>query len=100
MRPEFDSENDSVLRGPARRGGAPPAAGVADRIEESERGVGVAAAGAVSTRSPSWRERLAAIFAPRAWRYAMPVVALVAVSAVVLVMTRRMTPESASETAA
>ncbi|HLL76116.1 MAG TPA: hypothetical protein VK421_12730 [Pyrinomonadaceae bacterium] len=156
MRPEFDSEIDSVLRGHARRGGATPAAraaglrallsnevaaashldadeiaafgegalpaaararyaahladcddcrrsvtevalaaGAADRVEERER-VGVAAAAA--TQSPSWRERLAAFFAPRAWRYAMPVVALVAVSAVVLVVTRRLPREGAMET--
>ena len=153
MRPEFDGEIDSVLRGHARRGGATPpaldgslrasiservapgshldadeivafgegvlpsaararyaahladcddcrrsvtqialAAGAADRVEVRER-AGVAAAGA--TQSPSWRERLSAVFAPRAWRYAMPVVALLAVSAVVLVVTRRLPREEA-----
>jgi hypothetical protein len=161
MRPEFDSEIDSVLRGHARRGGASPvaweagvrpsisdssasvshldadeiaafgegalppaarsrysahladcddcrrsvtqvalAAGVAGRVEERERGVAAAAALTAATQSPSWRERLAALFAPRAWRYAMPVVALVAVSAVVLVVTSRLPREGASETAA
>lgn len=37
----------------------------------------------------SWRERIAAIFAPRAWRYAMPVVALLCVGVVVLVVMRQ-----------
>ena len=156
MRPEFDSEIDSVLRGHARRGGASSAAwgglrtslsneapsgshldadeiaafgegalpaaararyaahladcddcrrsvtqvalaaGVPDRTEER---VAVAAAAAAATRSPSWRERLAAVFAPGAWRYAMPVVALLAVSAVVLVVTRRLPREDAMMTA-
>ena len=192
MRPEFDSEIDSVLRGHARRGGARPAAwdavsrpsipngaqsgphldadeiaafgedalpaaarsrysahladcddcrrsvaqvamaaGVADSINEragaaatagvvegaGERGLVAAAAYATrspststqssstqspssATQPPSWRERLSAIFAPRAWRYAMPVVALVAVSAVVLVVTRRVPREGLLDQAA
>lgn len=158
MRPEFDGEIDSVLRGHARRGGARPAAwdavarpslsdgaksvshldadeiaafgegalpaaararysahladcddcrhsvtqvtlaaGVADRINERE-AAGVAdvaghvaehgRAAANATRSPSWRGRLSSIFAPRAWRYAMPVVALFALGAVVFVAMR------------
>lgn len=161
MRPEFDGEIDSVLRGHARRGGALPvawegglrpsisteaasgshldadelaafgegalpaaararysahladcddcrrsvtqvalAAGVADRIEERERGgVAVAAVASAATQSPSWRERVSAVFAPRAWRYAMPVIALVAVSAVVLVVTRNVPREGSMETA-
>lgn len=37
----------------------------------------------------SWRARLAALFAPGAWRYAMPVVALLCVGVVAVVMMRR-----------
>lgn len=172
MRPEFDSEIDSVLRGQARRGGAASAAwdaaarpsisdesrsgphldadeiaafgedalpasaralysahladcddcrrsvtqvafaaGVADRINERERADAAAAAtgrvaegeraaahatpsaaaqspSAATQQSPSWRERLSSVFAPRAWRYAMPVVALFALGAVVFVAMR------------
>jgi hypothetical protein len=37
----------------------------------------------------SWRERVAALIAPRAWRYAMPVVALLCVGVIALVVMRR-----------
>jgi hypothetical protein len=37
----------------------------------------------------SWRERIAALLAPRAWRYAMPVVALLCVGVIALVVMRR-----------
>lgn len=52
------------------------AAGLADRF--AEHGAVVA-----PLLTPSWRERLAAWFAPGAWRYAMPFVALLLVSGVV-----------------
>src|SRR5207237_752460 len=52
------------------------AAGVAERLEERS----VVAA----THMPSWRERLAALFAPGTWRYALPFVALLVVSGGVL----------------
>ena len=169
MRPEFDSEIDSVLRGHARRGGASSsawdavarpsisneaqsgshldadeiaafgedalpaaarsrysahladcddcrrsvtqvafAAGVADRINERESAAAAAAYAARSpsaetkspsdaTQSPSWRERLSSLFAPRAWRYAMPVVALFALGAVVFVAMRGTLREGASD---
>jgi hypothetical protein len=47
-----------------------------------------------SPSSHSWREAVAAIFAPRAWRYAMPVVALLCVGVVVLVVMRRVPTDS------
>ncbi len=53
------------------------AAGVAERM--AERG-----AVTVATQAPSWRARLAALFAPGAWRYALPVIALLLVGGVVL----------------
>jgi hypothetical protein len=37
----------------------------------------------------SWRERVAALLSPRAWRYAMPVVALLCVGVIALVVMRR-----------
>jgi hypothetical protein len=46
----------------------------------------------------SWRARLTALFAPGAWRYAMPVVALLCVGVVAVVMMRRV-PLSNRETA-
>jgi len=69
------------------------AAGIADRVEERERRIAPAVSAA-----PSWRERVAALFAPRAWRYAMPVVALLAVSTVVLVVTRQLPREDSART--
>jgi hypothetical protein len=41
----------------------------------------------------SWRERIGALFAPRAWRYAMPVVALLCVGVVALIVMRRVPRE-------
>lgn len=46
----------------------------------------------------SWRERVAALFAPRAWRYAMPVVALLCVGVIALVVMRRV-PDAGTELA-
>ncbi|MDT7602600.1 MAG: hypothetical protein QOF61_597 [Acidobacteriota bacterium] len=43
---------------------------------------------AVKISGASWRERLAALFAPRAWRYAMPVVALLSVGVVALILMK------------
>ncbi len=55
------------------------AAGVADQIERQ------AEAAFKPAPAASWRARLAALFAPGgAWRYAMPLIALLAVSGVVL----------------
>lgn len=47
----------------------------------------------------SWRERLAALFAPSAWRYAMPVVALLCVGLVALVLMKRVPREGNGELA-
>jgi hypothetical protein len=58
------------------------AAGIADQLEQH------AARRSEITASVSWRERFAALFTSNTWRYAMPVVALVFVSGIVLwVMT-------------
>ncbi|MCA1613721.1 MAG: hypothetical protein LC800_06140 [Acidobacteria bacterium] len=151
MRPEFDSQLDSLLREHARRGGLTPpggdapaardarggerefasaahldadelgafaenalpasararhtahladcgdcrrlvsqialASGVAEEIERREPSpaVGLAAA-AVARRTPAWRERVASLFRPGAWRYALPLAALLVVSASVLLL--------------
>jgi hypothetical protein len=47
----------------------------------------------------SWSERLAALFAPRAWRFAMPLVALLCVGVVALVLLKRVPRPGAFETA-
>ena len=61
------------------------ASGVADEIERREPSVAVGlTAGAAA--SPAWRERLASLLRPGAWRYAMPLAALLVVSAAVLVL--------------
>src|SRR5205085_3176492 len=72
------------------------AAGVADQLEQ-----GAAHAHEI-TPSISWRERLAALFTSSTWRYAMPVIALLFVSGIVLwVMTgTRNRHESANQIAA
>jgi hypothetical protein len=41
----------------------------------------------------SWRERIAALLSPRAWRYAMPVIALLCVGVIALVVMRRVPNE-------
>lgn len=46
------------------------------------------------TVAGSWRERLAALFAPGAWRYAMPVVALLGVGVVALVLMKQVPREN------
>jgi hypothetical protein len=66
------------------------ASGAAEQIARRE------PASAAAPASVSWRERLAALFAPGAWRYAMPVVALLAVGAVALVLMRRVPEPGAS----
>jgi hypothetical protein len=43
----------------------------------------------VASSHGTWRERLGALFAPRAWRYAVPALALLLVGAVALVVLRR-----------
>lgn len=64
------------------------AAGVADEIERREpsHAVGLAAAAVPSQSRPAWRERLATLFRPGAWRYAMPLAALLVASAAVLLL--------------
>src|SRR5205085_5613751 len=71
------------------------AAGVADQLEQR------AARANEITPSVSWRERLAALFTSGTWRYAMPVIALLFVSSIVLwVMTgTRSKHESANQIA-
>lgn|GEM_PF-289967 len=72
------------------------AAGVAERLAERP------AVAAAAVPSLSWRERLATWLAPGTWRYALPVVALVAISGVVLLVmtgTRKSQHESATQVA-
>ena len=71
------------------------AAGVADQLEQR------AAHAHELTLAVSWRERLAALFTSSTWRYAMPVVALVFVSGIVLLLMTgtRKGPESANQIA-
>ncbi|MFL6207501.1 MAG: zf-HC2 domain-containing protein [Pyrinomonadaceae bacterium] len=66
------------------------AAGVADRLAQQPAIIDE------SVPVLSWRARLAALFAPGPWRYALPVVALFAVSSVVFLVTRgtREAPQS------
>jgi hypothetical protein len=47
------------------------------------------------TLGTTWRERVAAMFAPRAWRYAMPVVALLCVGVVALILMKRVPQRNA-----
>lgn len=66
------------------------AAGMPAQLESSETAT-------AKTVSPdiNWRERLGALFAPRAWRYAVPALALLLVSAVsLIVFTRRAQKET------
>lgn len=65
------------------------ASGVADEIERREpsHAVGLAAAAAAPPSRGAWGERLASLFRPGAWRYAMPLAALLVVSAAVLLLT-------------
>jgi hypothetical protein len=69
------------------------AAGMPAQLEAREK----AATGSVASPVASWRARLGALFAPRAWRYAVPALALLLVSAVSLVvLTRRTQRETAT----
>ena len=61
------------------------AAGLAEGREPR---VGIAI---TTAAAPAWRARLAALFAPGAWRYALPVVALLAVSGVAFFVINRST---------
>ncbi len=54
------------------------AAGIAEQL------AGRATVAVVAAHAPTWRERLAAFFAPGVWRYAVPLIALLVVSGVVL----------------
>ncbi len=65
------------------------ASGVAEEIERREpsHAVGLSSANAIASPSPTWGERFAALFRPGAWRYALPLAALLVVSAAVLVLT-------------
>ncbi|HEX8459696.1 MAG TPA: hypothetical protein VF656_20545 [Pyrinomonadaceae bacterium] len=73
------------------------AAGTAAQLNASET-VAAAADTTTTTQTASpargaWRERFAALFAPRAWRYAVPALALLLISAVTLiVLTRKSEP--------
>jgi hypothetical protein len=55
-----------------------------------------AALSSVTSSSVTWRERLGALFAPRAWRYAVPALALLLVGAVVLMFSMREQPRDVS----
>ena len=69
------------------------AAGIADQLEQR------AARRSEITPSVSWRERLAALFTSGTWRYAMPVVALLFVSGIVLwVLTGTSSKRQAAQT--
>jgi hypothetical protein len=61
------------------------ASGVADEIERREPSVAVGLTSGAAA-SPAWRGRLASLLRPGAWRYAMPLAALLVVSAAVLVL--------------
>ncbi|HEX8131772.1 MAG TPA: hypothetical protein VF527_21935 [Pyrinomonadaceae bacterium] len=67
------------------------AAGIPAQLEPRE----TATAQAVATNI-TWRERLGALFAPRAWRYAVPALALLLISAVAFIMLTRKPREDAS----
>ena len=61
------------------------ASGVADEIERREPSLAAGPTSAAAA-SPAWRERLASLLRPGAWRYAVPLAALLVVSAAVLVL--------------
>lgn len=71
------------------------AAGMPAQLEQSAAatGQGVLADG---TLNVTWRERIGALFAPRAWRYAVPALALLLVGAVALLVLRREQPRDVS----
>ncbi|MFL6231163.1 MAG: zf-HC2 domain-containing protein [Pyrinomonadaceae bacterium] len=54
---------------------------------------------AVQPSVASWRERVAALFAPRVWRYAMPVVALLGVGVVALILLKSVPRPGAADMA-
>ncbi|HZG53468.1 MAG TPA: hypothetical protein VEZ40_15155 [Pyrinomonadaceae bacterium] len=64
------------------------AAGTAAQLEPREAATGQTAA----TPRAGWRERLGALLAPRAWRYAVPALALLLVGAVSLIVFMRPSP--------
>ncbi len=55
------------------------AAGIAEQLASAH-----TAGAVIAAHAPTWRARLAAFFAPGAWRYAIPLIALFIVSGVVL----------------
>lgn len=63
------------------------AANVAGELERRE--LAPAAAGATRISNVSWRERLAALFAPRMWQYAAPLVAVSLVGVIALFVVRQ-----------
>jgi hypothetical protein len=70
------------------------AAGMPAQLEPRE-----SAVGQLTTQRVTWRERLGALLAPRAWRYAVPALVLLIVSAVsLIVLTRRTVREGSRET--
>ena len=64
------------------------AAGMPAQLEQREAATAATARQKVITNA-GWRERLGALFAPRAWRYAVPALALLLVGAVALVVFMR-----------
>jgi hypothetical protein len=62
------------------------AAGLPAQLEQQ---AATAASGREVLPGVTWRERLGALFAPRAWRYAVPALALLLVSAVTLLVLLR-----------
>ncbi len=70
------------------------AAGVAEQLE------GRAAGTVAVTSTSSWRERLATFFAPGAWRYALPLIALFVVSGGALWLVNGTRARRANESAA
>jgi hypothetical protein len=74
------------------------AANIAHARDEREAVAANESVGSNKIAAASWRERIAALLAPRAWRYAMPVVALLCVGVIALVVMRRV-PNSETQLA-
>jgi hypothetical protein len=70
------------------------AAGMPAQVETRETATGQAAGS-----NAGWRERLGALFAPRAWRYAVPALALLLVGAVALIVLKSNLREGTSSIA-
>jgi hypothetical protein len=70
------------------------AAGTPAQLEQR-----AAASGVEVLPNVSWRERIGALFAPRAWRYAVPALALLLVGAVALMVSMRSSRQGATSVA-